>query len=86
MARTNDNAPASDFITVTFVKVGNSPVPVSIPADSTVADGLTEAFGGFDGIDKVRVNGTDYDLNAILDDGDRVVLTQTVKGGARVSK
>lgn len=73
------SASAADGINVDVVVLGGEVKPLLMANDCTVEDCLTAA--GFDTSSTVKVGGTEVALGDHPENGDRLVVTNKVKGG-----
>lgn len=79
MARRNDEV--MDEIEVKVARTGGEVKTVLLNGDRTVADALDAASISYDENSRIRVNGEEVDLDDVLKDGERVVLSGKIKGG-----
>lgn len=72
-------------INVTIGRFGSESQNVSIPANSTVGDALSEVGMSFTSAEKVVVNGERASSNDILEDGDIVNVFTPKEAGSVVA-
>lgn len=77
MARSQESS--DDVIEVKVAMLGSEVKTLALPKDSTVADALDAA--GYSSESRVKVSGEEVSPSDMLDDGDRMIVTNSVKGG-----
>jgi sulfur carrier protein ThiS len=74
----NQTETNNSTILVNVVQLGSSPIAVEIAEGATVGEVLDKAGVN---AEAVSVRGERYGREAVVEDGDRLTITQSVKGG-----